>query len=140
MILENKILSQILDQKDLKIITENNLNYKHFKHNQKAFNFIVDYYKQYQQMPSISSVAAECPSFEYLENLDNVKYLSSKIIDEAVKYELFDLLQNQTASQFSQMGGIEFQNWLTEQTERIRKNLLNEEKSGTNYKENASIS
>ena len=76
---ENQILNKILQDKSLSIIFENNLERDYFPTYSSEYDFIVDHYRQYDQVPDKTTVLDHFPTFPIYEISESVDYLINSI-------------------------------------------------------------
>ena len=100
MMVENQIISRILETKDWSIIVENLLDETYFPSYKSEFLFIRDHVEEYGQVPDVYSFQAKFPQFEMVEVTEPNEYLVSQIREEdlyrrsvPVVYKVRDLLQ-----------------------------------------------
>ena len=77
-----QILNKILRSKTLDIVFDNDLTPEHFSEYPDEFNFIVDHYKQYGNVPDIETFISEFTEFSIVEVAESDNYLVDKINEE----------------------------------------------------------
>ena len=84
--IESKLLSKVIDEGSLAVLSKYNVSSYDFTTQQETFNFIKKYTKEFGQVPAYTEVVAECPDFEYVPELpDNVAYMCKKLFGEQGK-------------------------------------------------------
>ena len=85
MLAANQLINKIIQTKDYDVIKTNSLDDSYFGDYSKEFNFIVDHYKMYGNIPDISTFANKFPDFEFQDVGETNDYILDKL------YELLDL-------------------------------------------------
>lgn len=136
-IIENKLLNKLLNQKSLAVLNKYNTTALDFKDQRKTFDFICNYFKEFGVMPVYTEVVAECEGFEYLDDVpDHLAYLCKKLKSDNAKRSSYELLQIQAGDNFAKMDGLEFVEWLAQESARIRDVASVDTHSGTNFATN----
>ena len=98
--IENQIISRILETKDWSIVVENLLDETYFPSCKEEFKFIRDHVEEYGQVPDTLTFLAKFPEFEVVEVAEPNEYLVSALREEdlyrrsvPVVYKIRDLLQ-----------------------------------------------
>lgn len=132
--IENKLLSKVLNEKNISVLHQNNVTEKDFYTQKDTFNFIAGYSKSYGEVPPYDTVIAECPKFEYeAETPDTFVYLIRGLKNATAKREAFKLLQHEAGGQFEKLKGTEFVDWMMEELQVIKETTSAEVGTGTNY-------
>lgn len=132
--IENKLLSKVIDEGSVAVLTKYNVTAFDFVQQQETFRFIKGYVKEFGQVPAYTEVVAECPDFEYVpEVADNTAYMCKKLKSDVAKRKSFELLQKEATVKFSQMSGNDFVNWLYEEAGKIKEVSSAESFAGTNF-------
>lgn len=135
--IENKLISKVLDEKTVAVLTKYNITGEDFITQSNTYKFIKKYTKEFGEVPAYTEVVAECPDFEYLPEIpDNIAYLCKKLKSDVAKRMSFELLQKQAGDKFNTLNGIEFINWLNEETSRIKETALVDSFAGSNFATN----
>lgn len=89
-----QIISQILQTQDLSIIENNNLTVEFFPEYQEEYNFIIEHYKEYKNVPDRATFLGNFPDFEIVEVNESEKYLVDTIREENLYYKTVPVVQN----------------------------------------------
>ena len=89
-----QIISQILQTQDLSIIENNNLTVDFFPEYQEEYNFIIEHYKEYKNVPDRATFLGNFPDFEIVEVNESEKYLVDTIREENLYYKTVPVVQN----------------------------------------------
>lgn len=134
---EEQILSKILDERNLHAALKYNVTVDDFPTLGKAFEYIVSYYRSNQGFPEVATVAGEFPEFDYQPSVSEpFSGLCSRLKQQTAKRKAFELLQNQASKKFNELTGDKFVSWLKEETEKIEKLTSNAYSLGTNFAAN----
>lgn len=132
--IESKLLSKVIDEGSLAVLSNYNVSSYDFTTQQETFNFIKKYTKEFGQVPAYTEVVAECPDFEYVPELpDNVAYMCKKLKSDVAKRKAFELLQKEATAKFGTMNGADFINWLHEESGKIKEVSCADSFAGTNF-------
>lgn len=132
--LESKLLSKTLDDKNFSPIYRGNLTIEDFYNQGGAFKFIGDYVKKYGETPDYRTVVAECENFEYIpEVYDHYNYLTKSLKNATAKRKAFTLLQEEAGEKFNKLQGAEFVKWLAEESQKIQELIETDSGLGTNF-------
>ena len=82
MLTQVQVLNKILSEKDYSIISENNLTKEHFPKYVSEFNFIINHYKKYNQVPDVETFVKNFPSFEIFNVNESTEYLVNELYKE----------------------------------------------------------
>ena len=134
MLVENKILSKLVDTGEFGELLKYNVSEADFTEQRETFLFIKNYYREYKEIPPYTTVVAECGNFEYSpEVADGLGYLCKKLKSDNAKLKVFNLLQKEAAEKFGEMSGSDFISWLHEQTSKIKETSNIDTLCGTNW-------
>lgn len=91
-----KLLSKVIQERDLSFILENNIQESWFTDatDNKVFRFLRDHFNKYQECPSIEVVKDNFPTYELLNVEDSVYYLVDNIVEERRKQRVITTLTN----------------------------------------------
>lgn len=89
MLAANQIINKLIDTKDYNFIKTNGLEPTYFTGYEKEFQFIVDHYKQYGNIPDEMTFLEHFQNFERLEVAETNDYLLDKLYEE-YGYTLFN--------------------------------------------------
>jgi replicative DNA helicase len=89
-----KLLSKIIQERDLSFVLENNINDFWFSdsNDKKIFKFLQDHFSKYQECPSINAIKENFPAYELLPVEDSVFYLVDKIVEDRRKQRVIKTL------------------------------------------------
>jgi len=136
-IIENKVLSKVLDEKAVSQLYKFNITSDDFPTQKDTFNFITSYVDNYKEVPPYDTVVAECPEFEYIPEVpDSFKYLLKELKNNTAKTLAFKMLQGQAGEKFEEMKGVDFTNWLVDEALKIQATVSADVGTGTNYATN----
>lgn len=82
MLVANQFINKILQTKDYEIIKRNSLDDSYFKGYEKEFNFLVDHYKKYGNIPDTMTFLSKFNDFELQEVNETMDYLLDKLYEE----------------------------------------------------------
>ncbi|WP_214796538.1 MULTISPECIES: DnaB-like helicase C-terminal domain-containing protein [unclassified Exiguobacterium] len=120
--LESKLISKILDEKNLHITKQFNVTPDDFTTQKPVFDFVREYVREYGETPDYRTVVENFDQFEYVpEVADTFPYLCKSLKSAVSKRRSFELLQKQAGEKFSSLNGLDFVNWLHEEVDSIRK-------------------
>lgn len=88
MLAANQLINKILQTKDYNIIKANSLEPSYFSGYQDEFNFIVNHYKMYGNIPDVVTFLEKFQNFELTEVNESNDYLLDKLYEE-YGYEKF---------------------------------------------------
>lgn len=137
MSIENRLLSKVIDEGSLTVLSKYNISVVDFQQQKDTYTFIKQYEKEFGNIPSYAEVVAECELFEYIPEVpDNTIYMCKKLKSDNAKRRAYELLQKQASDNFSKMSGADFIGWLHEETAKIKEVTNVEVYSGSNYATN----
>lgn len=132
--MENRLLSKVIDEKNISILYRGNVTEEDFYTDVDTYKFIVSYAKNYGDVPPFETVVAECPNFDYQPEVkDHFTYLIKSVKNATAKRKAFELLQKEAGDKFQKLQGVEFVNWLANETGRIKDIVESESGLGTNF-------
>lgn len=82
MLAANQLINKIIQTKDYDVIKTNSLDDTYFGDYSKEFNFIVDHYKMYGNIPDASTFLNKFENFEWQEVSETNDYLIDKLYEE----------------------------------------------------------
>jgi replicative DNA helicase len=88
-----QVLSKVLASKEIELITANNLTSGHFIGYEDEFNFILNHYEKYHQVPDKETFLAKFPDFELFEVTESNSYLINTIQEEYLYYKSVPVVQ-----------------------------------------------
>ena len=89
-----QILSSILQTKDISIIEDNQLTVDYFPEYQDEFEYIVNHYKEYGNVPDKATFLSNFKDFEIIEVDEREEYLIDTIREEYLYYKSVPVVQN----------------------------------------------
>ena len=88
-----QIISKILNTHDYSIIEDNLLTEDYFIGYQDEFNFIKNHYKQYNNVPDVTTFLSKFPDIELTDVQESDKYLVDEIREETLYYRSVPVVQ-----------------------------------------------
>lgn len=132
--IESKLISKIIDEGSVAVLSKYNVTADDFTQQQKTFIFVKKYMKEFGQVPAYTEVVAECPDFEYIPEVpDNVAYMCKKLKSDIAKRKSFELLQKEASERFNTMSGADFITWLHDETAKIKEVSTVDSFAGVNF-------
>jgi replicative DNA helicase len=91
---ETKLLSKIIENRNLSIVLERNVTESWFSdpNDKKLFIFLKEHYSQYQETPSLDIVKDNFPTYELLPVLDSIEYFIDRLIESRRKSSIINTL------------------------------------------------
>ena len=89
-----QILSQVLQTKDISIIENNQLTADFFPEYQEEYEFIMNHYREYGNVPDKASFLSNFQEFEIVEVNESEQYLIDTIREENLYYKSVPVVQN----------------------------------------------
>lgn len=133
-VVEHQLLSKVIEENSFHELSKYNLTSEDFYSLSPVYTFINDYQQENGSMPDYRTVVAEFEDFDYMpEVADTTKYLAKKIKSNRAKREAIEILQNQASEKFSTMSGLEFAEWLSNESTRMLELSKAEAYTGENY-------
>ena len=80
---EMQVLSKVLNDKDISLITNNNLTEDYFLNYVDEYNFILNHYARYGNVPDLETFLDKFPDFQVVKVSENDEYLITTIREEA---------------------------------------------------------
>lgn len=81
-VVQCQVINKILQSKDYNIVKTNGLDASYFKHYAAEFNFIDNHYKQFGNIPDLTTFIANFPKFELTEVGETDDYLLDRLWEE----------------------------------------------------------
>ena len=82
MLAADLIINKILQNKDLNIVKTNGLEGKHFQNREPEFNYIMDHYRQYGNVPDPIVLLSHFPEFDLIQVNESDDFLVNKLFEE----------------------------------------------------------
>lgn len=113
-----QIINKILKSKSLDIVFDNDLTDAHFGEYSPEFNFIMDHYKQYGNVPDVESFLDTFDDFKLVEVSESDEYLIDKI-NEDYQYRMLVPVINK-AAELTKTNSIEAVDYLLSTLDQIQ--------------------
>lgn len=97
-IVEIQAINRILRSQSVDMVLDNELTEKHFNLYSDEFNFIMEHYRQYGNVPDVETFVDEFQEFDILEVSESEEYLVDKLNEEFMYRELIPI-----TSKFNEM-------------------------------------
>lgn len=94
MVIALQILSQILQTKDISILESNQLTVDYFPGYEEEYNFIVNHYREYGNVPDKVSFHSQFQDFEIVDVTESEQYLVDTIREEHLYADCVPVVQN----------------------------------------------
>lgn len=132
--LENKLLSKVLDEKNFFILKKFNINADDFEVHTDVYRFIESYVREYGQTPDYRTVVEQFPDFEYMgEVVDAFPYLCKELKRKRGLRTAYTFLQNEVPKMFNNGKNKDFLKQLYEAVSDMYKASSAVSYSGSNY-------
>jgi len=116
------LLSKVIDQNEVNILTQYNVEESHFttKAEKEAYSFIKSYASENGgNAPSPEVLTSKVSEFTYYANIsDDYRYLVRQVKDYSGKVEAMEFLQNEAPKKFEELDGKSFLEWLQKTSEQ----------------------
>lgn len=133
-VIENQILSKVLDERDVIVLNRYNIKETDFYSLAGVYNFIKDYYREFNDTPDYRSVVAKFEDFDYIPDVaDNFGYLAKSLKSATAKRGSIELLQKQAGKKFSELTGTDFVEWLATEVEHLKEITTADSHTGENF-------
>ena len=90
-IVEIQAINRILRSQSVDMVLDNELTEKHFNLYSDEFNFIMDHYRQYGNVPDVETFVDKFQEFDILEVSESEEYLVDKLNEEFMYRELIPI-------------------------------------------------
>jgi replicative DNA helicase len=91
--IELSLLNGIVAKKDYGVLIRYGIDHEKYFYEQKcAYQYLKKHLKEYGELPSIESMAMNCPEFEVVEVAESLDTLAKKLIERHIKREQKSLL------------------------------------------------
>ncbi len=132
--LEAKILSKVIDEKDFFILRKFNVTEADFAVHKDVFSFIESYVREYSQTPDYRTVVEKFPDFNYMgEIYDAFPYLCKEIKSKSGVRQAYEFLTKELPHIFDSGKNKNFPKELYERAEAIYKASNSVSYAGSNY-------
>lgn len=133
-IIENQLLSKVLDEKDVIVLNRYNIKETDFYSLSGVYSFIKDYYREFNDTPDYRSVVAKFEDFDYIPDVtDNFGYLAKSLKSATAKRGSIELLQKQAGKKFTELTGTDFVDWLASEVEHLKEITTADSYIGENF-------
>ncbi|WP_301389451.1 DnaB-like helicase C-terminal domain-containing protein [Enterococcus entomosocium] len=135
-LMEHQLISKVLDDNCFYQLQKYGISEEDFVVIPAVYKFVSSYVSQYGNVPDYLTVVDKFEEFEYTETANNIAYMAKSLKSSTAKRKTYQLLQNEVAAQFDKMTGVQFANWLAEQTTAIAEDANMSGRLGTNLAQN----
>jgi len=88
-----QILNKVIQTGDIQLITKNALTEEYFVGYEKEFNFIVDHFNKYGNVPDKATILDKFNEFNLIEVTETDKYLLDTLYEEHLYYKSVEVVQ-----------------------------------------------
>src|SRR5690606_24315326 len=88
-----QILNKVIQTGDIQLITKNALTEEYFVGYEKEFNFIVDHFNKYGNVPDKATFLDKFNDFNFIEVTETDKYLLDTLYEEHLYYKSVEVVQ-----------------------------------------------
>lgn len=88
-----QVLNKVLQNGDPEILLKNSLTVDYFVGYENEYNFMVDHYNRYGNVPDRLTFAAAFPNFEIVDVFENDRYLLDTLFEEHLYYKSVSIVQ-----------------------------------------------
>lgn len=135
--LENKLLSKVIDEKNFFILKKFNITEDDFQLHKDVYIFIEKYVREYGQTPDYRTIVEQFADFEYLgEVSDAFPYLCKELKTKHGLVNSFNFLQNEVPKMFQNGKNKNFLQELKEHVDSMYNASSATSYSGSNYANN----
>lgn len=135
--LENKLLSKVLDEKDFFVLKKYNVSADDFPLHSDVFRFIERYVREYAQTPDYRTIVEKFGDFEYLgEVADAFPYLCKELKAKRGMLRAYNLLTTEVPKMFQQGKNKNFLAELYEEVADMYNSSNAVSHAGSNYANN----
>ena len=137
MIIELKIINKIINENCINELVKYNVNEVDFVSCKDMFMFVKEYYNEYGETPSYSTMVEEFEDFEFMADVtDNIAFLCKKLKQETARVKAYKLIQNEVTTKFNELDGVQFVNWLHDEVSTLKDISTLDGTLGTNFATN----
>lgn len=134
MLLEAKLLSKVLIDREFWNLAKYNINENDFDEYKDVYLFIKEFVQQYGQTPDYRVVVEKFKKFEFqVEVYDTFAYLCKALKKSKAKLKIFNVLQNQAGKRFKEDEIDSFLDWMDEEIKSAKNIVKTSTGMGTNY-------
>ena len=88
-----QIINKVLQTGDIQLITKNALTEEYFVGYEKEFNFIVDHFNKYGNVPDKATFLSQFKEFSFVDVTETDKYLLDTLYEEHLYYKSVEVIQ-----------------------------------------------
>lgn len=88
-----QILNKVIQTQDMQLITKNALTEEYFVGYEKEFNFVVDHFNKYGNVPDKATFLAQFKEFSFVDVTETDKYLLDTLYEEHLYYKSVEVVQ-----------------------------------------------
>lgn len=134
LLLETKLLSKVLNDRDFWILSKFSIGDKDFKKLGPVYNYIKDFVREYGQTPDCTLVVEKFEKFDYqLEVHDTFPYLCKALKKAQAKKRMFDMLTTQAGKKYEEEEIDTFLDWIEEEVRAAKTIVTSTISVGTNF-------
>lgn len=91
---EVKLLSKVIEDRNINVILEKNINESWFSdaNDKKMFRFLHDHFSKYQESPSLDVVVENFPTYQLVKVEDSIDYLLDTLVEARRKASIINTL------------------------------------------------
>lgn len=135
--IELKIINKIINEHCFNELNKYNVTESDFVNYRNMYKFIKEFKNEYGEIPSYLTMAEEFEEFDVVaEVTDNLAYLCKKLKQETAKVRAYKLIQNDVVTNFNEMNGVSFINWLYDEVGQLKELATIDTGLGTNFATN----
>jgi replicative DNA helicase len=139
MLLEAKLLSKVLIEKDFLPLRKHNILADDFSDYQEVYKYIKSFIDEYGNVPDYREVVDKFKNFEFqVEVYDTFAYLCKALKKSKAKRNIFNVLQNQVSRKYKEEEIDGFIDWLGEEVTAAKNVLSYSASMGSNFAANGS--
>ncbi|PEM08558.1 DNA helicase [Bacillus wiedmannii] len=135
--LETKLLSKVLLEKDFYALSRFNVTAMDFKQHADIYKYIKEFVAEYDETPDFKIVMERFSTFDFqTEVFDSFTYLCKALKKHNAKVKIYHILQNQAGEKFKSDDIDDFITWLHEEVDAVKRVSSASSSFGTNYAAN----
>lgn len=137
--IEEQILSKMLEENNVHSVLKYNVTKQDFERNGEVYEYIVDYRKKFGAVPDVETVVSEYPNFEYMDGVhEPFNGLATRLKQSSAKRQAFELIASKARSKFKEVGnnGGEFVSWIQDEFSKIEKETSTDFSNGVDFATN----
>lgn len=137
--IEEQILSKMLNDGDVHTALKLNVTENDFERYGYIFDYMVRYRKVHGGMPDVETIVSEYPQFEYMPTVNEpMSGLVTRLKNESAKRKAFKLIAEEARVKFKESGsnGGEFVDWMKTELEKIARATSTDFSNGVDFATN----